>query len=121
MLTRSGKLEATRLGVDIAQRYQSLRTPKKIWTSTAERTVKSAKSLSWGLADDAGEVEVVEISEGKKEGADSLTPYGSCDAYSSSAGSDQSSVSLPNPNSSSLTSLTYSSENRSSKKCILHQ
>ncbi|CAG8972281.1 hypothetical protein HYALB_00001679 [Hymenoscyphus albidus] len=92
MLTRSGKLEATRLGVDIAQRYQSLRTPKKIWTSTAERTVKSAKSLSQGLADDASDVEVVEIPEEADEGADSLTPYKGCNAYSSSAGSDQSSA-----------------------------
>lgn len=94
MLTRSGKLEATRLGVDIAQRYQSLRTPKKIWTSTAERTVKSAKSLSQGLADDATDVQVVEITEGKQEGANSLTPYGGCPAYSSSGGSEQSSVSF---------------------------
>ncbi|XMA08756.1 hypothetical protein WAI453_001547 [Rhynchosporium graminicola] len=91
MLTRSGKLEATRLGVDIAQRYQGLRTPKKIWTSTAERTVKSAKSLAGGLAEDSSDVDVVQIYEGKKSGADSLTPYKSCPGYSGSAGSDQSS------------------------------
>ncbi|KAK0100408.1 hypothetical protein ONS95_008358 [Cadophora gregata] len=91
MLTRSGKLEATRLGVDIAQRYQSLRTPKKIWSSTAERTVKSAKALAVGLADDEKDVSVVEIYEGEEDGANSLTPYESCPAYSSSAGSDQSS------------------------------
>ncbi|CZR54627.1 related to PHO11-secreted acid phosphatase [Phialocephala subalpina] len=89
MLTRAGKLEATKLGVDIAQRYQSLRTPEKIWTSTAERTVKSAKSLTQGLADNASDIQVVEISEGEEEGANSLTPYGSCPTYSSSAGSDQ--------------------------------
>lgn len=92
MLTRSGKLEATRLGVDIAQRYQALRTPKKIWSSTAERTVKSAKALAVGLADDEKDVSVVEVYEGEEDGANSLTPYGSCPAYSSSAGSDQSSV-----------------------------
>ncbi|PQE11424.1 hypothetical protein CJF31_00001227 [Rutstroemia sp. NJR-2017a BVV2] len=90
MLTRSGKLEATGLGVDIAQRYQGLRTPNKIWTSTAERTVKTAKSFSNGLADDASDIEIVEIPEGKKEGANSLTPYSSCPAYSSSGGSEQS-------------------------------
>ncbi|KAH6681529.1 histidine phosphatase superfamily [Halenospora varia] len=94
MLTRSGKLEASRLGVDVAQRYQKLRTPKKIWTSTAERTVKSAKSFSSGIADDASDVLVVEISEGEEEGASSLTPYKSCPAYSSSAGSKQSTVFL---------------------------
>ena len=93
MLTRAGKLEATKLGVDIAQRYQALRTLEKIWTSTAERTVKSAKSLAAGVADDASDIEVVEIYEGEEEGADSLTPYESCPAYSSSAGSDQSDVS----------------------------
>lgn len=92
MLTRAGKLEATKLGVDIAQRYQTLRTPEKIWTSTAERTVKSAKSLTQGLADDASDIQVVEVSEGEEEGANSLTPYESCPAYSSSAGSDQSTV-----------------------------
>ncbi|KAG4440713.1 hypothetical protein IFR05_003807 [Cadophora sp. M221] len=90
MLTRSGKLEATRLGVDIAQRYQGLRTPRRIWTSTAERTVKSAKALAGGLADDK-EVEVVEIYEGEEDGANSLTPYESCPGYSSSTGGDQSS------------------------------
>lgn len=92
MLTRAGKLEATKLGVDIAQRYQSLRTPSKVWSSTAERTVKSAKSLVYGLADDSSDTNVVEVSEGDEEGANSLTPYKSCSAYSSSAGSDQSSV-----------------------------
>ena len=45
MLTRSRKLEATELGVEIEQRYQGLRTPKNIRTSIAERAVKSAKSL----------------------------------------------------------------------------
>lgn len=94
MLTRAGKLEATKLGVDIAQRYQSLRTPDKIWTSTAERTVKSAKSLTRGLADDASDIQVVEISEGEEEGANSLTPYESCPEYSSSAGSKQSTTFL---------------------------
>lgn len=95
MLTTSGKLEATKLGVDIAQRYQALRTPQKIWTSTAERTVKSAKSLTQGLADDASDIQVIEVSEGEEEGANSLTPYESCPAYSGSAGSDQATVCTP--------------------------
>lgn len=95
MLTRSGKLQATKLGVDIAQRYQALRNPKKIWTSTAERTVKSAKALAYGLADDAADIQIVEIQEGEEDGANSLTPYKSCPAYSGSAGSKQSSVQAP--------------------------
>jgi hypothetical protein len=94
MLARAGKLEANKLGVDIAQRYQALITPEKVWTSTAEWTVKSAKSLAAGLADDASDIEVVQISEGEEEGADSLTLYESCPAYSSSAGSDQSDLGI---------------------------
>ncbi|KAF7879326.1 hypothetical protein EAF04_000522 [Stromatinia cepivora] len=90
MLTRSGKLEATNLGVDIAQRYQSLRTPNKIWTSTAERTVKTAQSFSSGLADDASDIEIIQIYEGKNDSANSLTPYKACPAYSSSSGNEQS-------------------------------
>lgn len=90
MLTRSGKLEATNLGVDIAQRYQNLRTPNKIWTSTAERTVKTAQSFSNGMADDASEIEIVQVYEGKNDSANSLTPYKACPAYSSSYGSKQS-------------------------------
>jgi len=66
MLTRSRKLEATELGVEIEQRYQGLRTPKNIWTSIAERAVKSAKSLGAGLADDASDIRVLQILEGKK-------------------------------------------------------
>lgn len=94
MLTRSGKLEATKLGVDVAQRYQSLRTPKKIWTSTAERTVKSAQSFSNGLADDASDIQIQQVYEGEEDGANSLTPYESCPAYSGSAGTKQVIVSL---------------------------
>ena len=108
MLTRSGKLQATKLGVDTAQRYRKLRTPKKIWTSTAERTVKSAKSFTAGLADDESDVEVVEVSEGEEEGANSLTPYKSCPMYSSSAGSDQLMVSSP-PKVASATNLPRTS------------
>jgi hypothetical protein len=78
MLTRAGKLEATDLGVDIAQKYQGLRT-LKIWKSTAGRAVKSAQSLRASLTDNASDIQVVQISEGQEEGANSLTPpYESC-------------------------------------------
>jgi acid phosphatase len=66
MLIRPGKLEATKLGVDIEQQYQGLKTPKNIWTSIAERAVKSAKSLAAGLADDKSDIQVLQISEGRK-------------------------------------------------------
>lgn len=95
MLTRAGKLEAAMLGVDVAQKYQGLRVPKKIWASTAERTVKSAKAFAGGLAEEASDITLEEVPEGEEEGANSLTPYDSCPAYSSSAGSDQATVYMP--------------------------
>lgn len=43
-----------------------------------------------GLVRNSSQTNLVEIPEGKNESADSLTPYSSCPAYSSSRGSDQS-------------------------------
>jgi acid phosphatase len=94
MFTRSGKLEATKRGVGIAQRYQALRPPNKIWTSTLKRTIKSTQSLSAGIADDVPDFYVVQILEGKEEGANPLTSYESYLAYSSSAGTNQSTASI---------------------------
>ena len=91
-VTRTGKLEAAQLGVQISYRYPKLRLPKRVWTSSAERTVVSAEGLIRGLEMDDNEIELVTIPESKEAGADSLTPYSSCPKYSSSAGSDQSSV-----------------------------
>jgi len=90
LLTRVGKLEATQLGVNLNFRYGNLRTPKKVWTSSAERTFESAKALVRGLEMDDNTISVVSVYESKKGGADTLTPYSSCPRYSSSAGSDQS-------------------------------
>ncbi|KAK3313064.1 histidine acid phosphatase [Apodospora peruviana] len=90
ILTRVGKLEATQLGVDLSFRYPNLRLPQRIWTSSAERTAKSAQALVRGFELDDNMINVVEIDEGKQSGADSLTPYKSCPGYSSSAGSKQS-------------------------------
>ncbi|KAK3306871.1 histidine acid phosphatase [Chaetomium strumarium] len=92
LLTQVGKLEATQLGVSLDLRYPQLRPPSKVWTSSAERTYKSARSFVRGLETDDNQINVVSIYESKEAGADSLTPYKSCPAYSSSAGSDQSSV-----------------------------
>ena len=90
LVTRDGKLEATQLGVDLSFRYPDLRIPQRVWSSTAERTVKSAQSLIRGLEPDDDQINLVQIAESKQAGADSLTPYSSCPAYKSSAGSDQS-------------------------------
>lgn len=89
-LTRSGKLEAAQLGVQLSFRYPNLTLPQKIWTSTAERTVISAKGLIRGYETDDNQIDLVQVYEGKQAGANSLTPYSSCPAYSSSRGSSQS-------------------------------
>ncbi|KAI8314663.1 Acid phosphatase PHO1 [Colletotrichum sp. SAR11_59] len=90
ILTRVGRLEATQLGVDLEFRYPSLKLPQRVWTSSAERTYKSAQSLVRGLEIDDDTMNVVSVYESKESGADSLTPYKACPAYSSSAGSEQS-------------------------------
>lgn len=93
-LTKVGQLEAFQLGVDVKQRYQGFKQPKKVWTSTAERTEKTTDSFIEGLAEKSNGTRKVSIAESKEAGADSLTPYSSCPRYSSSAGSEQSSVRL---------------------------
>ncbi|RSL90983.1 hypothetical protein CEP51_000452 [Fusarium floridanum] len=92
LLTRVGRLEATQLGVDLEFRYPNLRLPNRVWTSSAERTLKSAQSFVRGLETDNQTIKVKSIYESEESGADSLTPYSACPAYSSSAGSEESSV-----------------------------
>jgi len=92
LLTRVGKLEATELGVSLSFRYPNLRLPWRVWASSAERTFKSAQALVRGLEMDENTINVVSIYESDEGGADTLTPYGSCPAYSSSSGSEQSAV-----------------------------
>ncbi|KXJ85709.1 histidine acid phosphatase [Microdochium bolleyi] len=91
LLTRVGRLQATQLGVDLDFRYPNLKKPKQVWTSSAERTFLSAQSLVRGLEAENDDIKVISVFEGKESGADSLTPYKSCPAYSSSAGSEQAS------------------------------
>jgi acid phosphatase len=94
-LTRVGMQEAQALGASLHKKYAHLKTPAKVWSSTAERTVKSAQSFISGFTKDhTNLVNLTQVEEDKKAGADSLTPYKSCSAYSSSYGSDQSSVSF---------------------------
>lgn len=96
LLTRVGKLEATQLGASLSFRYQGFRLPRRVWTSSAERTYESAKALIRGFepAGDDNAIGLVSVYESDQAGADSLTPYSSCPRYSSSAGSDQSAVYL---------------------------
>jgi acid phosphatase len=87
-----GQLEAQQLGVQLSQRYLGFRAPSKVWSSTAERTTMSAKSLIRGLVRRSDETQLVEVPEGDEEGANSLTPYSSCPGYSSSRGSEQAQI-----------------------------
>lgn len=90
VLSNSGKLHAMGMGLEITQRYPSLRIPKKIWTTSAERTVKSAEFFSMGMASDYSNISVIVVNEGKKDGVNTLAPYESCPAYSKADGSAQS-------------------------------
>lgn len=92
LLTRVGKLEATQLGVSLSFRYEKFKNPQRVWTSSAERTFESAKSLVRGFETNDNTINVVSIYESEEGGADTLTPYQSCPAYSSSAGSKQAAV-----------------------------
>ncbi|KAI0392963.1 histidine phosphatase superfamily [Xylariaceae sp. FL0594] len=92
LMTRVGKVEATQLGATLSFRYANLKLPSRVWTSSAERTFKSAQSLVRGLETDDDTIGVVSIYESKEAGANSLTPYKSCPAYSGSTGSEQAEV-----------------------------
>ncbi|KIV84262.1 hypothetical protein PV11_00052 [Exophiala sideris] len=89
-LTRVGKLEAAQLGVQVSFRYPNFRSPEAVWSSTAERTVVSAESFIRGYETSDNNISLVQIYESEEGGANTLTPYDSCPAYSSSAGSKQS-------------------------------
>ncbi|PWY79165.1 phosphoglycerate mutase-like protein [Aspergillus heteromorphus CBS 117.55] len=95
-LTRVGLQEATTLGSSFRQRYPDLRA-QKVWSSTADRTVKSAQGFIAGWTNTTTtnnvshadvDVDLVQVAESASLGADSLTPYKACPAYSSSYGSD---------------------------------
>ncbi|KUI66994.1 hypothetical protein VM1G_02474 [Cytospora mali] len=96
LLTRVGKLEATQLGASLSFRYPNFALPKRIWTSSAERTYESAKALIRGFepAGDDNTIGLVSVYESEEGGANTLTPYSSCPKYSGGAGSDQSGVYL---------------------------
>lgn len=89
LLTRMGRLEATQLGVDLNFRYPNLTIPKRIWSSSSKRTKKSARSLANGLEEDDHDIDLVSVLESNATGANSLTPWEACPAYSGSAGAEQ--------------------------------
>ncbi|KAK5111399.1 hypothetical protein LTR85_012173 [Meristemomyces frigidus] len=61
-LTKVGQLEAFKLGIDVGERYPSFAPPAKVWTSTAERTVKSADSFISGLVMQANDTTLIQSS-----------------------------------------------------------
>ncbi|KAK0725275.1 histidine acid phosphatase [Lasiosphaeris hirsuta] len=90
LLTRVGKLEATQLAISLSFRYPNLRLPKRVWTSSAERTADSAQALVRGFELQENTINVVSVYESKEAGANTLTPYKSCPAYAGATGSEQS-------------------------------
>lgn len=90
LLTRAGKLEATQLAISLSFRYPNLRLPKRVWTSSADRTAESAQALVRGFELQENTINVVSIYESKEAGANTLTPYKSCPAYAGATGSKQS-------------------------------
>ncbi|KAJ5348688.1 hypothetical protein MYU51_015095 [Penicillium brevicompactum] len=92
-LTAVGLQEARALGISLHKKYTHLKKPAKVWSSTADRTVKSAESFISGFTNNhTSSINLTQIEESKTAGADSLTPYKGCSEYSSSYGSDQSSA-----------------------------
>ena len=105
MPTGRGLDEARQLGASFAQRLArsndgngngngQLRDPTEIWASSANRTVESARAFAEGFTGGRNATVLQSIYEGEEDGADSLTPYESCNAYSGSSGSEQSTVSV---------------------------
>ncbi|KAE8155368.1 histidine phosphatase superfamily [Aspergillus avenaceus] len=92
-VTRVGYRRATQLGADFRTRYAGLRHPSKVWSSSADRTTRTAHGFIQGYTlNHTDGMQLVEVAEKKDTGVDSLTPYKSCPAYSGSYGSDQSQI-----------------------------
>lgn len=91
-LTNEGKEEAFHLGEVIAKRYSNIDIPEKVWTADSERTDESAEQFVKGMTTArrcSESINIIKVSEGEEEGANSLTPFESCSAYSSLLGIPQ--------------------------------
>ncbi|CAF3407061.1 unnamed protein product [Rotaria sp. Silwood1] len=94
-LTKSGILEAFNLGTQLAYRYPHLLSPKrsssfKIWASESDRTQQSADMLLTGLYGGQNTLgQVINISEEKNRGANTLTPKKTCPRFQASWGGQQ--------------------------------
>ena len=98
-LTKSGAMEAFNLGTQLAYRYPHLipakknRRPFKVWFSNSTRTQLSASMLSLGLSTGQNwSGEMISVSEGKNQGANTLTPKEACPRFKGSWGSKQAEV-----------------------------
>ena len=97
-LTKSGYLEAFKLGVELSYRYPKL-LPKqndssfKIWASDSDRTKQSASAIFEGLfGGNKADGKVVDIPETKNLGANSLTPTKTCQKFKSSKGANEANI-----------------------------
>ncbi|PLB36780.1 putative histidine acid phosphatase [Aspergillus candidus] len=89
-ITRVGTQEAMTLGAEVQQRYADLKPPAKVWASSADRTVRSADGFILGFTNNhRDEINLEAVPEEENTGANSLTPYKACPAYSPAYGSDQ--------------------------------
>jgi acid phosphatase len=97
-LTKSGILEAFKLGTQLSYRYPQLLPREKnasfkVWTSSSSRTKESASTLVAGLFGRNERMgKVISIPEDKKVGANSLTPTKSCPRFKSSTGAKESNI-----------------------------
>lgn len=97
-LTKSGKLEAFKLGTQLGHRYPNLlsskkNAPLKIWVSASNRTRESGSALLAGLDDVQKTMgQMVIIPEEKTQCANTLSPTDSCPRFNSSAGAEQATV-----------------------------
>ena len=87
-LTKSGVLEAFKLGIELSYRYPKLLPNKsdksfKIWTSDSQRTKESALAIFHALFGGTKRIgKVISIPEDRNRGANSLTPTKSCSKIS---------------------------------------
>ncbi|KAI4859474.1 histidine acid phosphatase [Hypoxylon rubiginosum] len=81
LLTKIGELEATEFASKFAERYPNLKTPSKVWASSAARTYNTGKAFASGIETADHPIEVVKVNEGLQDGANNLIPWRACPEY----------------------------------------
>ena len=97
-LSKLGYLESFSMGTRLAYRYPHLLPVKrnasfKVWGSDANRTIHSTKAIYAGLfGGDENIGHVVEVSEERDRGANTLTPTRTCPKFDSRAGRNKADI-----------------------------